>query len=173
MTNQGQPRRFAMGSTDGPDISNLQLNFWRLAVQKFEEIQEKWRRYAIDETSDNWPEYTENEFKVDAAIALVLAGTSIAELVGQNLPCASERTKPLGGGLDDLFGGNPPSGTKALIKIYNDLRHFGAPKHEAVWGVTEEILCEHLKVAQKIWLAVLKRQGHSANEDFRHSFVFE
>ena len=171
--NQAQAKRFATGISGGPAISNLQLNFWRLAVQQFEDIRQKWRRYAVDENSTDSPEYTENEFSVDAATALVLAGTSIAELIGQNLPWEGERTKPLRAGLDELFGGNSPSGTNALIKIYDDLRHFGPAKYEAVLDVTEETLCEHLKVAQEIWLAVLEKQGCPANEDFRHSFVLE
>lgn len=169
-----KPRKhFAFLATGGPDISNLQLKFWRMAVSKFREIEEEWRRSAIDdEEGDSWPSYGEHDFKVDAAVAIVLAGTSVSELIGQNSPAKGNRTPSPGEGLRTLLGSRVPPDADAFIKIYDDLRHFGDAKAEAVWNVTEDDLCKHLSTAQSIWVSVLGHRRAKVTDEFRYKFVF-
>ena len=40
---------FAFGDSSGPDITNLQLSFWRLAVRQFDEILETWKAAPIND----------------------------------------------------------------------------------------------------------------------------
>ena len=49
----------------------------------------------------------------------------------------------------------------------------GPSKHLAVWDLTEELLCEHLRTAQQIWIAVLVQRGQSINSEFRQQFLLE
>lgn len=168
-------KHFAIGTTAGPDIANLQLNFWHLAVQKFEEIRRKWRTFAVeDRSNDPVPdEYTEDEFVVDAATAIVLAGTSVSQLVGQNVePERNGRTPKIGSALKRFVGNSLPKHIRAFVDVYDDIRHLGPAKHEAIEEITEEALCQHMSAAQDAWVAVLKSQG-APTDDFRRDFSFE
>lgn len=167
-------KRFAFGDTNGPDISNLQLTFWRLACERFSMIKLHWQDSVVARAGEDDPDYTENEFKVDAATTIVLAGTSISELIGQNVSTdRTGRTPSPREGLTQLLGEGVPPGADALIAIYDDLRHFGPAKHTAVWDLTEDLLCEHLRTAQQIWGAVLAHQGQPITSEFRQPFSLD
>jgi hypothetical protein len=167
-------RRFAIGASDGPDIANLQRHFWRHAIWHFREIQNKWREFAVpDDTEPEDPLYTQNEFLVDAAVAIVLAGTSIAELVGQNLEPEGGKTPDLRPGLRTLLGPEYDSTVDQFVSVYDNLRHFGPAKHDAIFGITEEALCEHMTTAQNIWRRILAQQGGAVDGDFAVRFTFE
>ncbi len=168
-------RRFATGDSTGPNVTNLQLTFWQLAVDMFDRIIEKWGIYAVDgegEEPEAKDDYTENEFVIDAAAALVLAGTSIAELIGQNVPPDGDRTPHLRAAYKILVRDQIPNDVEAFFSIYDSLRHFGPAKHEAVYEITQESLCEHLRTAQSIWQEVLKRRKAEIGEEFRRDFRF-
>lgn len=168
-------KRFASGDSSGPNVANLQLTFWQLAVDMFDRIIKKWRIYAVDEEVEG-PEakddYTENEFVIDAAVALVLAGTSIAELIGQNVDTDGDRTPHLRPAYKILVRDPIPDDVKAFFSIYDSLRHFGPAKHVAVDKITQESLCEHLETAQSIWQDVLKKRSAEIGAEFRHEFRF-
>ena len=168
-------RRFASGDSSGPNVANLQLTFWQLAVDMFDRIIEKWRIYAVDEEGEE-PEanddYTENEFVIDAAVALVLAGTSIAELIGQNVSPYGDRTPHLRPAYKILVRDQIPDDVEAFFSIYDSLRHFGPAKYEAVDEITQESLCEYLKTAQSMWQDVLKKRSAEIGEEFRRNFRF-
>ena len=123
-------RRFAYGTTGGPDIANLQLGFWHDAVNTFYHVEAQWRRYAVEDedSSGGTDDYSTNEFIVDAARGLVLAGTSLSILVGQNVE-PEERgkkrvTPKLTTALADLLG-PLDDWARELVQMYDDIRHFG------------------------------------------------
>lgn len=165
-------KHFAVGDSEGPDVANLQLNFWRLAVQKFDEIRGKWDTHVLVPGEVDDAEYTENEFVVDAATAIVLAGTSVSELAGQNVEPRGNQTPDLRPALRTLLGAAIPAKMEGFIKIYDDLRHFGQAKYDAVASISEQDLCEYLLAAQEIWVAVLRRLGRPVDNDFSHRFEF-
>jgi len=167
-------RRFASGDSSGPKVTNLQLKFWLLAVDTFDDIIDKWKKYAVDEEEPEPDyDYTENDFLIDAAVALVLAGTSVSELIGQNVPPVSNKTPHLRPAYKTLLKKNEiPDGVESFFTIYDCLRHFGEAKHQAVYDITQESLCEHLKTAQSIWKDVLKVRNAKINDEFMNSFRF-
>jgi hypothetical protein len=168
-------KRFAWGDSPGPDVANLQLKFWQLALEMFDRIVENWRTYAVDEegegpeTSDD---YTENEFVIDAAVALVLAGTSVSELIGQNVYPDGDKTPHLRSAYKKLVRPQIPDDVETFFSIYDALRHFGPAKHTAVDDITEEGLCKYFKTAQSIWQDVLKKRGAEIGDEFRRDFRF-
>lgn len=168
-------KRFAWGDSPGPDVANLQLKFWQLAVEMFDRIVENWRTYAVDEEGE-WPEasddYTENEFVIDAAVALVLAGTSISELIGQNVFPHGEKTPHLRPAYKILLRDEIPDDVESFFSIYDALRHFGPAKHTAVDEITEEGFCKYFETAQSIWQEVLKKRGKEIADEFRRCFRF-
>lgn len=171
----GCARHFACGSSEGPNVANLQLNFWRHALDRFRDIQSRWRQHAISEeqTAPEDLSYTENEFLVDAATAIVLAGTSITELVGQNTEPEGNVTPSIRKGLAQLVPALQGAQVDAFLSTYDGLRHFGPAKHEAIWNLSEELFCQHMEAAQRIWVSVLEHLGITITDDFRQRFVFE
>ena len=168
-------RRFATGDSSGPNVTNLQLAFWQLAVDAFDRIIEKWKIYAVDEEGGEVAvndDYTENEFVIDAAVALVLAGTSISELIGQNVPPDGDKTPHLRPAYKILVRDQIPNDVEAFFSIYDSLRHFGPAKYDAVYEITQESFCEHLKTAQSIWQDVLRWRNAEVGEEFRRDFRF-
>jgi len=168
-------RRFATGDSDGPNVANLQINFWKMAVEVFYQIIEKWKIYAVDEEGEEVAandEYTENEFVIDAAVAIVIAGISISELIGQNVPSDGNKTPHLRPAYKALFRDHIPDDVGAFFSIYDSLRHFGPAKYNAVSEITEKSLCEHFKTAQSIWNDVLKLRNAEISDEFRHDFLF-
>jgi hypothetical protein len=167
-------RRFATGDSCGPNVNNLQRTFWRLALDGFQDLLEKWQRYAVHE-EDNEPEgddYTEWDFVVDAAAVLILAGTSITQLIGQNIDSDGDRVPPPRRAYDELLG-HPPSDRFAdFVKVYDALRHFGPPKYEAVYAITPDSLCQHLRTAQSVWHEVLEHRGEAIGDHLQNDFAF-
>lgn len=171
-------KRFAFGTTGGPDIVNLQLGFWRDAVNTFQHIRTEWRKCAVEdeEWSGGSDDYTEDDFVVDAARGLVLAGTSLSILVGQNVK-PEERgkkrvTPKLTTALADLLG---PLDDRAreFVQMYDDIRHFGLAKHETVDGLTEKRYCEFMTTAQSLWKKVLEKIKINERDFFDNDFCLE
>lgn len=167
-------RRFAYGDSSGPNVNNLQRNFWRLALDGFNDLLEKWRRYSVKEESyePESDEYTENDFVVDSAAVIILAGTSVTQLIGQNVVSNGVRVPPPRQAYEQLLG-NPPSGDFVnFINLYDALRHFGSPKYDAVEAITPERLCEHLRTAQSVWQDVLRHRGDQIGNHLQNDFAF-
>jgi len=162
-------KRFSDVDSEGSNLVNFQLSFWRLAVEQFNRINEKWRAFAVEE-DDESEEYTENDFVIDAAVALVLAGTSVTELMGQNVPAAGNRTEGLRSAYKARLDDPIPADIEAFFAIYDALRHFGPAKHLAIDELTEDGFCRHLNAAQNIWNRVMG--GRNQCDDFKHTFTF-
>lgn len=171
-------KRFAFGTTGGPDIVNLQLGFWNDAVETFYHVETQWRKCAVEveDCSSGSDHYTEHEFVVDAARGVVLAGTSLSILVGQNVEPEERGTRrvtpKLTTSLTDLLG---PLDDRAreFIQMYDDIRHFGLAKHETIDGLTEERYCELMTTAQSLWKKVLEKIKINERDFFDNVFRFE
>jgi len=167
-------RRFAIGDSSGPNVNNLQRTFWHLALEGFQDLLEKWQRYSVEEEDDE-PEgddYTEDDFVVDAAAVLILAGTSVTQLIGQNVDPNGDRVPPPRQAYEQLLGHPPSDDFVDFIRVYDALRHFGPPKYDAVHAITPGRLCQHLRAAQSVWRDVLGHRGEPIGDHLRNDFVF-
>lgn len=168
-------KHFAELDSDGPDVSNLQRRFWELAVGSFDKIKEHWNQDAVSddtEEPETAPRYQSQDFEVDAAVAIVLAGTSISELLGQNVAADGSFVPDIIKAWSKFHGTPPPQDLKDFVTLYEALRHFGPPKHEAVRNITEEGFCNHLRAAQDVWTSVLGKNGRPITAEFKHTFDF-
>lgn len=109
---------------------------------------------------------------IDAAVAIVLAGTSVAELIGQNVPPDGTQTPHLRPAYKTLLADPIPDPVEEFFKVYDCMRHFGPAKHQAVAGITEERLCNYLTTAQSVWTQVLTELGATVGDDFQQIFRF-
>ncbi|MBA2882349.1 hypothetical protein HNR65_002691 [Desulfosalsimonas propionicica] len=167
-------KRFATRDSSGPKVANFQLTFWRLALKEFERIIDNWKKYALreGEEADYSLEYDEDDFVIDAAITLVLAGTSVAELLGQNVPPQGDRTPHLRSAYRNLIKDPIPDDIEEFFAVYDSLRHLGPAKYDKVEDITPDKLCKYLNIAQSIWHDVLKIHNATIGQDFLHEFVF-
>jgi hypothetical protein len=167
-------RRFATGDSSGPKVNNLQRTFWHLAINGFQDLLEKWQRYAVEEEGDEseYEDYTEDDFVVDAAAVLILAGTSVTQLMGQNVDPHRGRVLPPRQAYEQLVGHPPSDDFADFIRVYDALRHFGPPKYEAVEAITPHSLCQHLRAAQSVWRDVLERRNEPIGDHLRKDFAF-
>jgi hypothetical protein len=165
-------RHFASGDSNGPNVDNLQRNFWHLALDGFKNLLQKWKRYSVEDDDELETDYTENEFKVDAAAVLILAGTSVTQLIGQNVDPDGDRVPTPRKAYEQLLGHEPSDDFKNFIEVYDALRHFGPPKHDAVDAITPELLCQHLRTAQSVWWNVLRHRGEPIGDHLQNDFTF-
>jgi len=167
-------RRFAFGDSNGPNINNLQRNFWHLALDGFNDLLQKWQRYTVGEEDDEQgsDEYTEDDFVVDAAVVLILAGTSVTQLIGQNVDPNGDRVPPPRQAYEHLLGHPPSDDFVNFIDLYDALRHFGSPKYDAIQAITPEHLCQHLHTAQSVWQNVLRYRNEPIGDHLRNDFAF-
>lgn len=172
----------AYGSSHGPDFVNLQLGLWRHALTQFHALQEAGEGGTQSLLStplyDEW-EYSENEFAPDAAVAIVLAGTSLSQLLGQNTgvrrndgdipgfwPCVKD---VLG-----LSKDQTPPDFQEFFDLYECLKHFGEPHHDIVADLSPEGLCKYMRAAQDFWVRVLNHlQMPVPDELFANEFTME
>ena len=169
-------RHFAELDSEGPDVSNLQRRFWEIAVDLFHRIEEHWKQDAVSddtEEPEKTPRYQTQDFEVDAAVAIVLAGTSISELLGQNVAPHGSCVPDILKAWSKLHNTRPPQDLKDFVTLYNALRHFGSPKYDVVSNITEEGFCRHFRTAQDVWTSVLRKRGRPITDDFKHTFDFE
>ncbi len=161
-------KRFAELSSENYDISNLQLSFWRAAVAKFRQIE-------LNEPGH----YDADDFIDNAAIVVVLAGTSLSQLVGQNVAAEGERVPSPQQAIKDLANRSHRPYERVeqrlawFLELYDSLRHFGRPKHSTVESLDEESLCESMNLVQDIWRMVLEIRGEIVSDEFNHSFDVE
>lgn len=163
-------KRFAVTTTCGTDIVNLQFNFWRLACRQFDELVEKWRLYARDDGDENDDGYNAEEFVEDAAVVIVLAGASISALLGQNWGGPGVRTPPPLKLLPQY--GSSPLWDK-FWERYDGIRHFGEPKWEIGNGICETTLEQDMQAAKEIWSAVLQSKKKDVGPEFSRDFLFK
>lgn len=167
------PIPFAILSSDDEHVWNLQYYFWKNAMDHFD---------TIKNTDYN----KEGVFEVDACMAIVLAGTSISQLLGQNVgvdssgktdgPRAAFRKLTSGKDLKSIGFGGLKKRFEGFVTVYDDIRHFGLslPKHRQIRDINEQSLCEFLTTAQDVWKLVAKLLGAASmphSEDFQHTFA--
>ena len=118
-----------------------------------------------DDDADDDPEYDFGDFLEDAVVAIVLAGTSVSQLLGQNSPSKTSKIPSPKVAIAELLShSNFNSKTKEdltnsfheFVQVYDAVRHFGEAKHETIAQLTEESLCKHLTTCQDVWRFVLQ-----------------
>ena len=177
-------KHFAEVDSEGPTLVNYQLTFWRLALGQFAKIADCLASYGVDDAEDNSETegeevvYDYKDFAQDAAVAIVLAGTSVAEIVGQNVsPSVTKKgmdTPFLGPAIETMFGsGAVPPDVKRFIVAYNALRHFGPAKYAVVRDITARDFCEYMTAAQTVWQVVLRKCGRPVKSEFQRKFALE
>jgi hypothetical protein len=166
---------FACWDSSGVTVKNLQLAFWDLAIQHFDEIREKWRQFAPEDRSvepEDEPAYSIDQFVEDAAVALVLAGTSVTILLGQNTKSNGKEVPAPKKAINQLFGSSKTQWDR-FIERYDALRHFGEPKWGLINGIDEDIVRQDFESAQEIWIAVLTKNGRPIDDRFKKDFTFK
>lgn len=169
--------RIAVGSTTGANILNLQLGVWRHAVAQFEELRRagEGHRTALLTTPENdADEYTWNEFEPDAAVAVLLAGISLNQLLGHH-------AKPRPDGKPPSFRkcireimhieNDLPADWEEVVCTYDRLRHFGPPHYPTIMSLSPAKLEQLMKTAQAMWVCTLNKLDIDVpNKDFSHEF---
>src|SRR5262245_3977835 len=164
-------RPFAQSTTpDSPDLANLQRTFWDMAVDRFGAI-----KGAAGQDCFTWSKFT-----TEAAVVIVLAGTAISELLGQNTPPDDDGSVPSPTRCAaKLYGGRHrvPTALAAFITTYDDLRHFGPPKQQAIYDLMHERgrarLCELLNAAGDVWAKVTDGMDVPYYSHASYRFTFE
>lgn len=176
-------KSFAQLDSEGPTLANLQLKAWRAALRQFDWIKTMWDTYAVegeeDVIDDDW--YDDRDFVEDAVIAITLAGTSISQLLGQNVSPDGTRTPSPVDALLRLIPSGVPAGLRnvpadiadrfrAFNAVYEDVRHFGVVKYGTINKITEHRLCEWMTTAAAVWRLVLQTQGQVVSPEFQRVF---
>ncbi|HBC88826.1 MAG TPA: hypothetical protein DCZ94_17930 [Lentisphaeria bacterium] len=146
-----------------PDVTNIQLELWRLAVVKYEEIKDHSEEVVLKKS----------DFIVLASVTLILAGSSLTQLVGQNAIFAGSRVPSPADELEKQLRKTSPDlcdRIKEFIFFYDDIRHFGKPKHTKVEALNEKLLAQFMKDIQEVWIFYLNKANLPITEDFKHSF---
>lgn len=179
------PIPFAQIDSEDSHLTNLQLYFWRCAVETFEQMCEVFDDYVEDEAA----------FCVDASILLVLAGTSVSQLLGQQWRdgiIKEDRDKPdrvpeIRELIDRMIGdtdkenlvsispSHVKSSFKEFIKVYDGIRHFGEPKQKVLDALTHKKVTEFMETLQHVWRIVAKMRPHPSElrpVDFGNDFQF-
>jgi hypothetical protein len=155
-------------SPDDPNFANLQVAFWDLAVRKF-----GWIKARAGQDGFFW-----STFATEAAVVIVLAGTAISELLGQNTPSKNGRVPDLKKAAATLYDPNPvPPPLTEFIEAYDALRHFGEPKWELIHSLMNHEsparLCLLLNAAADVWARVLDGKDAPDYPPARYRFTFE
>lgn len=150
---------FAVGDTGGPEVINLQLTFWQLAVRHFRQMKREIRTKCRDENRDAPSVYWDDEFIVESAVCVVLAGTSLSALLGQNVESSGGRTPPWKKLWRSITKKEPPVALSEFFDVYDSIRHFGPGKHAVVTEIDQTQLLRILNAAREAWLAVLQHRG--------------
>lgn len=180
------PIPFAQIDSESIGLRNLQLYFWRNAVEHFYEMAANVDEYTFDEAV----------FDVDASMVIVLGGTSISQLLGQQwrngniktnddkpdrVPSMIELLNRIISGVEaEQLNGICPNDTKDtfadFVRLYDALRHFGEPKEDEVAALDKDSLCRYMTTLQNIWHIVATRRPKEPvflkEADFTHCFEF-
>lgn len=155
---------FAELTSEDPSVFNIQLATWKMAIERWRHLDDRFR----DEHCDF------NEFFEEACIILVLAGTSASQLLGQNTSSTSSHVPSVDRLLDELVPDLVSRSTlKEFDSTYEDLRHFGKPKHANVINIDGEHFTRWMLAIQRLWID-LGQPGESIEKEwFHNSFEVE
>ena len=165
--------RFATLNTGGPDIYNIQVWFWRAAVEKYYHIAARCRFQEAGYGGGYYAEpYYAEEFYVDATVALVAAGASLTALSGAD---KEGRPPNLGEELERELRTQPElhARAEAFRQVYNKLRHFGPihyPEVEDLLENMEQRLSEYLRTVQDVWCHYLRKRNATVGRAFTVRF---
>jgi len=155
---------FAEETSEDPDVFNIQLTTWEIAVDRWRQLEERYGDAPCDF----------NDFFEEACVILVLAGTSVSQLLGQKTASTSPCVPGVGRLLDELV---PEPTLRSKLKEFNgtyeDLRHFGEPKHESVVSIDETHFTEWMQALQKLWIQLGRPSKETTNRLFRNAFTVE
>jgi len=161
-------KKFATLSSEDVNLANIQLTLWRRAISCYD---------ALDRESRGDNNDFDHVFLVDAAVCLILAGSSITQLLGQNSQAAganSRRVPPPKALIDEVITDSClRDRAKDFIDIYDCLRHFGEPKHTEVLSLNEQLFLDCMKTCQDIWAHVLRNEGCTVGAEFTNAFELE
>lgn len=155
---------FAEQSSEGPSVFNIQLATWKIAISRWRVLDERYREDECDF----------NDFFEEACVILVLAGTSASQLLGQNTSATSPHVPSVDKLLDELVADLQLRSTlKEFNSTYEDLRHFGMPKHATVIGIDEEHFTQWMLALQTLWVFLGRPSEPIAKSWFRNAFEVE
>ncbi len=157
-------------SPDSPDFANLQRAFWDLAIERF-----GWIKANAGQDGFMW-----SMFATEAAVVIVLAGTAISELLGQNMPPKNGRVPGPKEAATALYRpGAMPEAFVEFIDAYDALRHFGEPKHALIHELSDVAgsgparLCRLLNAAGDVWARITDGQDAPHYPAANYRFTFE
>ena len=161
-------RKFATLNSEEADITNIQLHFWQQAIRKYNLLEQQ----SLDEDSDY-----DQDFLVEAIEILILVGSSLTQLIGQNAYFSQKNIndewvptpQKL---LSQEFSNEEPLYNDCItfMTFYDDIRHFGEPKHRSVDNFSEEKFVEYMNTAQELWVYFLRKNGLKITDDFKNEF---
>lgn len=155
---------FAEQTSEDPSVFNIQLTTWKIAIDRWRAIEKQYRYEYCDF----------NSFFEEACVVLVLAGTSTSQLLGQNTASTSSHVPPVDVLLDELVSDEPLCSTlKEFNSIYEDLRHFGEPKHSSVISIDGKHFTQWMLALQKLWIDLGSPDESTENCYFRNTFKVE
>jgi hypothetical protein len=160
---------YATYTSEDNETTNLQLYFWRCAIEHFKEIQEA-EKVATEVGG------IDHDIDVVSSVAIVLAGTSVSQLLGQQQTASQKQGSKVPQPLsifDTAIAQADPALRQRLaefIKVYDAIRHFGEQKHAIVGNVDEMRLCDLMTTAQDVWRAVLT-QNNLSTAEFCNTFI--
>jgi hypothetical protein len=155
---------FAQQTSEDPSVFNIQLATWRIAVDRWRVLEERFR----DDQCDF------NEFFEEACVILILAGTSACQLLGQNTSARSSRVPSVNDLLDELVANlSLRASLKEFNVVYEDLRHFGMPKQASVFDIDGERFNEWMIAIQKLWIELGRPSKQIEESLFRNTFEVE
>jgi hypothetical protein len=168
-------KQFAMGTSDGPNAVNFQLSFWRDSLIVFAHIKNMWNKNASVDYANNSATYTEDNFVVDAARGIIMAGTSISVLLGQNTAPdtnkrGAQRTKSFEKAACEL-GISLDTDEVDFVNHYDRFRHFGIAWHTYIETLDVDKYCDLMATAQSLWLKILNKiDMQYLSDDFNYKF---
>ena len=161
-------RKFATLNSEEADITNIQLHFWQQAINRYKELEQQ----SLDENSDYG-----QDFFVESIEILILVGASLTQLIGQNADFTQKNINDewVRGPAKLLLKEFPNKSTlydkcMTFMTFYDDIRHFGEPKHRSVDNFSEEKFVEYMNTAQELWVYFLRKKGLKITDDFKNEF---
>ena len=155
---------FAEQTTEDPNVFNIQLATWKIAIDRWRDLEERFRDRGCDF----------NEFFEEACVILVLAGTSTSQLLGQNTSNPSSHVPNVENLVDELVADPQLRSTLREFNLtYEDLRHFGEPKHARVMDIDGEHFTRWMLALQTLWVKLGRPSKLIKKSWLRNAFEVE